>query len=83
MDDLTAEAKAAGLDIETVVEGTPRPLPASVELAAYRICQEAVTNVIRHAGPASAHLKLIYAGDELIVEVADTGRGNRAATATG
>jgi signal transduction histidine kinase len=75
VDDLTADAKAAGLDIETVVEGTPRPLPASVEIAAYRICQEAVTNVIRHAGPARAHLKLTYAADELIVEVADTGRG--------
>ncbi len=83
VDDLTADAKAAGLDIETVVEGTPRPLPASVEIAAYRICQEAVTNVIRHAGPASAHLKLTYAADELIVEVADTGRGKSSGDGNG
>jgi signal transduction histidine kinase len=83
VDDLAADAKAAGLDIETVVEGTPRPLPASVEIAAYRICQEAVTNVIRHAGPASAHLKLTYAADELIVEVADTGRGKSSGDGNG
>jgi signal transduction histidine kinase len=83
VDDLTADAKAAGLDIETVVEGTPRPLPASVEIAAFRICQEAVTNVIRHAGPASAHLKLTYAADELIVEVADTGRGKSSGDGNG
>jgi signal transduction histidine kinase len=83
VDDLTADAKAAGLDIETVVEGTPRPLPASVEIAAYRICQVAVTNVIRHAGPASAHLKLTYAADELIVEGADTGRGTPGADGNG
>jgi signal transduction histidine kinase len=75
IDDLTAEAQAAGLDIETVVEGSPRSLPATVELAAYRICQEAVTNVIRHAGPASARLKLDYREHELVVEVSDDGRG--------
>ena len=75
VEDLAAEAQAAGLEIETVVEGAPRPLPAGVELAAYRICQEAVTNVIRHAGPASARLTLSYGERELVVEVADDGRG--------
>jgi signal transduction histidine kinase len=75
IDDLTAEAQAAGLDIETIVEGTPRSLPATVELAAYRICQEAVTNVIRHAGPATAQLKLHYRENELVVGVSDDGRG--------
>lgn len=75
VNDLTNEAQAAGLDIETVVEGKPRPLPATVELAAFRICQEAVTNVIRHAGPARAELKLRYAENELVVEVSDDGRG--------
>ena len=54
--DLAAQAAAAGLEIETSIEGEPRPLPAGVELAAYRICQEAVTNVIRHAGARSAQL---------------------------
>jgi signal transduction histidine kinase len=83
VDDLTAQAAAAGLDIETVVEGRPRPLPASVELAAFRICQEAVTNVIRHAGPATAHLKLIYGEQELTVEVTDDGCGNGASSGGG
>lgn len=75
LDDLTAQAAAAGLAITTDIEGPARPLPAAVELAAYRICQEAVTNVIRHAGPATARLRLRYATDELVVEVADDGRG--------
>jgi len=75
VDELTAQAQAAGLEIETSIEGTPRPLPASVELAAYRICQEAITNVIRHAGPATAQLRLTYGDDELELEVTDDGSG--------
>jgi signal transduction histidine kinase len=73
--DLTAQAAAAGLEIETAIEGEPRTLPAGVELAAYRICQEAVTNVIRHAGAHRARLTLAYGERELTVEVVDDGRG--------
>jgi signal transduction histidine kinase len=73
--DLTAQAAAAGLGVETIVDGVPRPLPASVELAAFRICQEAVTNVVRHAGTASARIRLAYGDDELLVQVDDDGRG--------
>jgi signal transduction histidine kinase len=73
--DLAAQAAAAGLTVETDVEGTARPLPAAVELAAFRICQEAVTNVIRHAGPAAAHVRLVYGERDLLVEISDDGRG--------
>jgi signal transduction histidine kinase len=75
VEELTAQARAAGLEVETVVAGTPRPLPAGVELAAYRICQEAITNVIRHAGSATARVALTYGDDAVVVEVSDDGRG--------
>jgi signal transduction histidine kinase len=75
LSDLAAQAAAAGLEVETVVDGRARPLPATVELAAFRICQEAVTNVIRHAGPATARVRLVYGDRELVVEIDDDGRG--------
>ena len=62
--------------------GEPYPLPAAVDLAAYRIVQESLTNVIRHAGPASAAVSLAYHDDELRIDVADTGQGPHA-SATG
>jgi signal transduction histidine kinase len=68
-------AAAAGLRVETTVEGDAEPLPAAVDLAAFRIVQEAVTNVIRHAGTAHAAVRLSYAPEELVVEVCDQGRG--------
>jgi signal transduction histidine kinase len=73
--DLASQAAAAGLDVQTAVDGAARPLPATVELAAFRICQEAVTNVIRHAGPATASVRLAYGDRELVVQVDDDGRG--------
>jgi len=73
--ELVSQAATAGLPVETIVEGVARPLPARVELAAFRICQEAVTNVIRHAGPASAWVRLAYGEGELVVQVDDDGRG--------
>jgi signal transduction histidine kinase len=73
--DLAAQAAAAGLNVETDIEGAARPLPPAVELAAFRICQEAVTNVIRHAGPAAAHVRLVYGERDLLVEITDDGRG--------
>ena len=68
-------ARQAGLPTTFTVTGTPVPLPAAVDLAAYRIVQESLTNAIRHAGPATAAVSLTYRDGELLVEVADTGRG--------
>jgi signal transduction histidine kinase len=75
LDALVDRARQAGLDTTLTVTGTPVPLPAAVDLAAYRIIQESLTNTIRHAGPASAVVSLGYHHDELRIEVTDTGRG--------
>jgi signal transduction histidine kinase len=73
-------ARRAGLETTLTVSGEPFPLPAAVDLAAYRIVQESLTNAIRHAGPAAATVALTYRCEELTVEVADTGRGKPAGT---
>jgi signal transduction histidine kinase len=82
IDDLVARTQAAGLPVSKRVEGVPRPLPAEVDLAAFRIVQEALTNVTRHAGGAGATVKVGYEENALTVQVDDDGRG-KAATITG
>jgi len=72
---LISGASRAGLDTTLTVTGEPVPLPSAVDLAAYRIVQESLTNAIRHAGPATAAVSLGYGRDELRIEVTDTGRG--------
>ncbi|MET8268477.1 sensor histidine kinase [Micromonospora arida] len=72
----------AGLAVEVRVVGGPREVPAAVDLAAYRVVQEALTNVLRHAGVASAEVTVDYRADEVTVEVTDRGVGTgRAGTA--
>jgi signal transduction histidine kinase len=73
-------ARQAGLETTLSMAGQQRPLPAAVELAAYRIVQESLTNTIRHAGPATATVSLTYLNGELLVEVTDTGLGHAAGT---
>jgi signal transduction histidine kinase len=75
LDSLLAEVAKAGLAVRLRVEGTPSPLPAGVDLSAYRIVQEALTNVVRHAGPARAQVLVGYRDREVTVEVTDDGRG--------
>jgi signal transduction histidine kinase len=77
--DLIASAKTAGLPVTLTVTGGPAPLPGEIDLAAYRIVQESLTNAIRHAGPASATVSLSFTGTELLIEVADNGLGSPAA----
>jgi signal transduction histidine kinase len=67
--------RAAGLAVEAVVDGPPRTLPAGVDLSAYRIVQEALTNVLRHSGATSARVVVRYRPDALELEVADVGPG--------
>jgi signal transduction histidine kinase len=69
--------------VRTRVEGLPRPLPAGTDLAAFRIVQESLTNVTRHAGPASATVLVRYGSDDLTVRVDDDGRGPAAAAGPG
>jgi signal transduction histidine kinase len=83
LDRLVAGAEATGLAVRTLVEGTPRPLPAGTDLAAYRIVQESLTNVTRHAGPAGATVLVRYGAGDLTVQVDDDGRGPAAATGPG
>jgi signal transduction histidine kinase len=75
LDGLVARARAAGLPVTVTVTGPERPLPADVDQAAYRIVQEALTNVSRHAGQARAVVQLRYAPDVLTVQVDDDGEG--------
>ena len=75
LEDLIAGARRAGLETTFAVTGDPVPLPSAVDLAAYRIIQESLTNTIRHAGPATAAVSLRYGRDELRIDVTDTGRG--------
>ncbi|MEU3766857.1 sensor histidine kinase [Amycolatopsis keratiniphila] len=71
---LAADVRAAGTPVEFRVEGDPRPLPSTVDLAAYRIVQEALTNVLKHAGPAaSVTIVMRYEPDTLEIEVTDDG----------
>jgi signal transduction histidine kinase len=72
---LIATTQAAGLGVELAIEGEPRPLPAAVELSAFRVVQEGLTNALKYAGPAHAHVLLRYWDDELEVEVVDDGVG--------
>jgi signal transduction histidine kinase len=69
--------RAAGLRVGLEIEGEPRPLSAALELSAYRIVQEGLTNAFKHAGPAQARVILRYGDDDLVVEVADDGLGSR------
>ncbi|MGW2325788.1 sensor histidine kinase [Streptomyces sp. NPDC001700] len=76
IEDLVGQVRDAGLPIEFKVEGAPRPLPSGVELTAYRIVQEALTNTRKHGGPdAGASVRLVYFNDGLGLLIADDGRG--------
>jgi len=75
LDDLLATVRAAGLPVETTTEGTPRRLAPGADLTAYRLIQEALTNVMKHAGDAHANVALRYGDEHLEIEVADDGRG--------
>jgi len=73
LDDLVARMSGTGVQVHVVVGGTARALPAPVDLAAYRIVQEALTNVLRHAGSAAATVRVTYRPQALDIEVTDTG----------
>lgn len=83
LDDLLADNRSAGLRVTLDVRGTPRELPASVDLAAYRIVQESLTNTRRHAGAVSATVVIEYTDDGVTVQVDDDGAGHRGHAAPG
>ena len=76
IEDLIEQVRRTGLAVDFKIEGTPRPLPTGVELTAYRIVQEALTNTRKHGGPdAGASVRLVYFDDGLGLLVEDDGRG--------
>jgi signal transduction histidine kinase len=72
LDGLLESARGAGVTVTAGVTGTPRPLPAGVDLSAYRIVQEALSNAMRHAPGAPVQVKLYYGDAALVVEVRNT-----------
>ena len=74
LDILLATVREAGLPVELEVVGEPRELPPGIDLSAYRVVQEALTNVLKHAGPARAWVVVRWGAEELELEVANDGR---------
>ncbi|MET9552983.1 histidine kinase [Streptomyces sp. NPDC006645] len=78
VDRLAATTTAAGVDVDVTWHGEPRPLPPEIDISAYRIIQEAVTNVVRHAGTRSCRVTVDRRRtEELSIEITDDGRGGR------
>jgi signal transduction histidine kinase len=75
LDRLVARTAGAGVRVDVTRFGQPRDLPASIDLSAYRIVQEALTNVVKHARTSSCRVLLGYRDDELTIEVTDNGAG--------
>jgi signal transduction histidine kinase len=73
---LLAEVGRAGLPVELHLEGQPYPLPRGIDLSAYRIVQEGLTNVLKHAGASDADVIVRYRPDEVEIEVRDNGDGS-------
>ena len=73
--ELVERVRRAGVPVELVIEGEPAPLPPGVDLSAYRIVQEALTNTVKHAGPSRARVRVCYGERHLELEVTDDGRG--------
>ena len=80
---LADEVTRAGLPVEIRIEGEPAELPAGVDVSAFRIVQEALTNALKHAGPARAVVAVRYGDGEVDIEVADDGRGGANGDGTG
>ena len=73
LDDLVEQVREAGMPVDLRIEGEPRPLAAGIDLSAYRIVQEALTNALKHAGPARALVTVRYGDGELEIEITDDG----------
>jgi signal transduction histidine kinase len=80
---LVAQVRDAGLPVELEVDGERRELPVGIELSAYRIVQEALTNALKHAGHARARVYVHYGEDSLELEIVDDGTGAEAPVSSG
>jgi signal transduction histidine kinase len=75
LEQLIDGVREAGLPVTLRIEGVPRPLPAALDLSAYRIVQEALTNTVKHAGPARAEVTVRYEDGQVALKIADSGHG--------
>jgi len=80
---LVTQVREAGLPVDLEIDGDPRELPVGLELSAYRIVQEALTNALKHAGDAHATVRVAYGPDSLELEIVDDGPGEAAAVMSG
>jgi signal transduction histidine kinase len=83
LEQLVSGVREAGLPVTLRIEGARRPLPAALDLSAYRIVQEALTNTVKHAGPARAEVTVRYEDGLVALEIADNGRGPDGGPITG
>jgi signal transduction histidine kinase len=79
---LVEQVRAAGVPVELTIRGSASPLSSSVELSVFRIVQEALTNIVKHAGPAHASVAVTYGATELVIEVVDDGSAAHAVNGT-
>ena len=82
LETLVEDVRHAGLEATLERDGPPRPISSDLEVTAYRIVQEALTNTVRHAKARTVRVRLIWRDDTLVVEVSDDGRGPSATVAT-
>jgi signal transduction histidine kinase len=83
LEQLVSGLREAGLPVTLRIEGARRPLPPALDLSAFRIVQEALTNTLKHAGPAQARVTVRYQDAAVELEIADTGHGPAGADVTG
>ncbi len=84
LDRLVAQMREAGLKVQLERTGTERPLPSGLDLSAFRIVQESLTNALKHGGPeVSATVAVDYGADRLDLRITDDGRGHRAGRRAG
>lgn len=83
LDEVVKHVRAAGLTVEVGVEGVPRPLPAGIDLSAYRVVQEALTNTLKHAKATRASVTIGYGDDTLEIAVRDDGVGSAGGDGSG
>ena len=83
LEQLVSGVREAGLPVTLRIEGAPRPLPPTLDLSAFRIVQEALTNTLKHAGPARAEVTVRYEDGLVTLEIADTGHGPDGGRGTG
>ncbi len=83
LDALAAASSSRGFEVDLVIEGTPRPVPAAVQASVYRVAQEGITNALRHSGARGCHIRIGYDPDVVTVQVEDDGSGSKSRSSVG